>query len=147
MPGGGPRPAAGVRVARVVAVAAAVAVAGSFLLPWARSGRAVRSGFALARTVDALGLADAPALRALLLGVWLTPRLVALAWTAAVLGRWRVTGALAALAGALAVAAGALVGTADGISVEPGCWTGMVAGVAAITAGVMAATTARRADG
>lgn len=126
------------------AVAAAVAVAGSFLLPWARSGRAVRSGFDLARTVDVLGLADTAALRGLLVGVWLTPMLAATAWTVAVLGRWRVAGGLAAVSGALAVAAGGIVLSAGGISAESGCWAGMVAGLAALAGGVLAATTARR---
>lgn len=141
-----PQPAEGrrLRVATVVAVAAAVAVAASFLLPWARSGRAVRSGFALARTVDVLGLADAVPLRALLVGVWLTPMLAGLAWTAAALGRERWAGGLAAASGALAVAAGAVVTGTGGLRPEAGCWAGMVAGLAALAGGVLAATTARR---
>ena len=126
------------------AVAATVAVAASFLLPWARSGRAVRSGFALARTVDVLGLADAPPLRALLVGVWSTPMLAGLAWTAAALGRGRVAGALAVLAGALGVAAGCVVLVSGGVTAEIGCWAGMVAGVAGLAGGTWAATTTAR---
>jgi len=137
---GGQRP----RVATVVAVGTAVAVAGSFLLPWARSGRAVRSGFALARTVDVLGLADAVPLRALLVGVWLTPMLAGMAWTAAVLGRERVAGGLAGVCGALAVAAAAVVVGAGGVRPEAGCWAGMVGGVAALACGSLAVTTVRR---
>lgn len=144
-----PQPAGGrrLRVATVVAVAAAVAVAGSFLLPWARTGRAVRSGFALARTAEVLGLADAVPLRVLVVGVWLTPMLAGLAWTAAVLGRERSAGALAALSGALAVSAGAVVVGVGGVRPEVGCWAGMVAGVAALAWGGLAATTARRRHG
>lgn len=130
-------------VATVVAVGATVAVAGSFLLPWARSGQAVRSGFALARTVDVLGLADAAPLRALLVGVWLTPMLAGLAWTAAVLGRSRAAGLLAALAGALGFAAGAVVLASSGVTVQAGCGAGMVAGVAAFVGGALAASTGR----
>ena len=137
---GGRRP----RVATMVAVGAAMAVAGSFLLPWASSGRAVRSGFALARTVDVLGLADAAPLRVLLVGVWLTPMLAGLAWTAAVLGRERTTGVLAGLSGALAVAAAAVVVAAGGVRPEAGCWAGMVGGVAALAWGSLVATTVRR---
>ena len=141
-----PEPSAGprLRVVTVVAVAATVAVAGSFLLPWARSGRAVRSGFDLARTVDVLGLADAPPLRALLVGVWLTPMLAGLAWTAAALGRLRETAAVAAVSGMLALAAAGVVLAAGGVTSQSGCWAGMVAGVAAITGSALVATTARR---
>ena len=129
------------------AVVATVAVAASFLLPWASSGQAVRSGFDLARTVDVLGLADDPPLRALLVGVWLTPMLAGLAWTAAALARDRVVGALAVLAGGLAVAAGGVVLTAGAVSAEVGCWAGMVAGLAGLAGGTWAATTtARRCD-
>jgi len=132
----------------VFAVIATVAVAASFLLPWARSGRAVRSGFDLARTVDVLGLADTPPLRALLVGVWLTPLMAGLAWTGAVLGRDRLAGGLAVVAGALAVAAGVVVLVAGGVSAEAGCWAGMVTGVAGLTGGTWAAmTTARRVYG
>ena len=129
--------------ATVLAVAATVAVAASFLLPWARSGRAVRSGFALARTVDVVGLADAAPLRALLVGVWLTPMLAGLAWTAAVLGRSRLAGGMAVVAGGLAVAAAVLVLMSGGVSAAAGCWTGMVAGLAALAWGALAATTVR----
>ena len=126
-------------------VAATVAVAGVVPAPRGRCGRAVRSGFALARTIDVLGLADSPPLHALLVGVWLTPMLAGLAWTAAVLGRRRVTGVLAVLAGALAVAAATVVLVAGGISPEAGCWAGMVAGVAGLAGGArVASTTARR---
>ena len=124
-------------------MAATLAVAGSFLLPWARSGRAVRSGFALARTVDVVGLADAVPLRVLLVGVWLTPMLAGLAWTAAVLGRSRLTGGLAMVAGGLAVAAAGVVLMSGGVSAAAGCWTGMVAGVTALAGGALTATTAR----
>ena len=139
-PSGGP----GVRVATVVTVAATVAVAGSFLLPWARSGRALRSGFDLARTVDVLGLAGAAPLRALLVGVWLTPMLAGMAWTAAALGRSRAAAALAALSGVLALAAGGLVLAAGGVTAQAGCWAGMVAGAAALTGSALVATMARR---
>ncbi len=128
----------------MVAVAATVAVAGSFLLPWANSGRAVRSGFDLARTADVVGLAEATPLRVLLVGVWLTPMLAGLTWTAAVLGRTVLAGGLAVAAGGLGVAAAGVVLTSGGVSAAAGCWTGMVAGMAALAGGALAATTARR---
>ena len=118
-----------------MAVGGAAAVVLSAFLPWAGSGSAERSGFELARTVDVLGLADAGWRRAVLVGFWLSPLLVALAWTVAVLGRARLAGALAAAVGVVAVAAAVLVLRSRAVEPLPGVWTGIVAGIAAFTAG------------
>ncbi|MDQ4090174.1 MAG: hypothetical protein M3163_07705, partial [Actinomycetota bacterium] len=60
-----------------------------------------------------------------------------------VLGRPGVVGALAAVSGTLGVSAGAVVVEAGQVRPEPGCWVGMVAGVAALAWGALAVATAR----
>jgi hypothetical protein len=141
--GGGRRLPAAVVVA---AVAVAVAVVGSYFLPWARSGQVDRSAWALARTVDLLGLADHVWLRALLVAFWFSPLLVGVAWTAAALGGRRVAGVAVAAVGGIAVAAAVVVVRAGGVEPAPGAWIGIVLGTSALAGGAVLAMTAR-ADG
>lgn len=139
-----PPPPRVVRALSSVAVGAAVAVVAAFFLPWARSGRAERSGFALARVVDTLGLADTFLLRGLLVAFWFSPLLVGLAWTAAALGRHRTAGALGACVGAVAVAGAILVFRAGAVEATAGTWVGIVTGLTALGAGLPSATIMRR---
>ncbi|MCA1842146.1 MAG: hypothetical protein LC792_02960 [Actinobacteria bacterium] len=89
----------------MAAAAGAVAVLVGTLLPWARSGRVTRSGFALAGSLRAAGFVDTPPRRALLVALQLTPVLVAAAWTAAVLRRPGLAAVLAVADGAIGVGA------------------------------------------
>jgi hypothetical protein len=94
----------GRRAAVVVTVAGAVGAAAAAALPWARSGRVVRSGFALARLADALGAADRFPLRGLVIAVAFLPALAAATWVAGVLDRRRWMAGLGAMAGGVALA-------------------------------------------
>jgi hypothetical protein len=86
-------------------VGGAVAVALTTQLPWATTGGATRSGWALAGTVHRLDLAGTTVLRAALIGFLLAPVLAAGAWVAAFTGRpvWVCT--LGAVNGLVAEAA------------------------------------------
>lgn len=129
-----------------VAVACAVALIGSYLLPWAHTGNAERNAFALARAADALGLADTPLLRSLLVGFWISPLLLGGSWVLAVLGRYRAAGAVLVAIGSIAVC-GALV-VADAPLVRPaiGWWVGIVLGGSAVILGGFTAVPATRSE-
>lgn len=127
---------------------AAVAVAGSvvlaYLLPWARSGRVHRSAFALARTVDLLGLAAGAGRSALLVAFWLSPLLAGAVGAAAVFGRPRLAGALAGAVGTVSVVSAATVLRAGRVEPAVGVPVGIVLGVAAVVLGAWLAATARQ---
>lgn len=120
-----------------VAVGAGAAVLGSYFLPWARSGRAERSAFDLARTVDTLGLADSAAYRVLLVGFWMSPLLVGATWTVAVLGWRRTAGALCCTVGAVAAASALVVLRSSAVRPGTGSKLGIVVGMASLLAGVL----------
>lgn len=88
-----------------MAVAASAAVALTTVLPWARSGRVTRSGWALAGTVSRLGLPGTGALRVLLVLFLLTPVLAAGAWIAAFANRPGIVATLAGSSGLVATSA------------------------------------------
>jgi hypothetical protein len=119
----------------VVAVGGAVAVLLTALLPWARTGEARRSAFSLARTVDALGLAETLSLQVLLKSFFLLPILVGVCWTLAALGRPRLAGLVGALIGAMGVGAG-LVVLAAPVTAAVGAAFGILAGTASLAASV-----------
>src|SRR5439155_12761016 len=112
---------------RRAAVAGAVAVFALGFLPWARSGRAVRSGFALARSARDLGLAGSPPLRVLLVMWALLPLLVAALAIAAVLDRRRLTASLTVTIGLLGIAASICVAV-TALPLEIGPWCAALAG-------------------
>jgi hypothetical protein len=120
--------------ADALAVVAAVAVAGSALLPWHRSGRVTRDGFALARVADGLGLVTGAPRRALFVGVFLLPLLAALAFGAAVAGRRQWTGALVVAAGVVGLGSAFVVFRALRFG-ESGPVFAVVAGLAAVVCG------------
>ena len=82
-----------------------VGVAVAAFLPWADSGGATRTGWALAGTVHRLGLERTGALRTTLVLFLFTPVLAAGAWVAAFCARPGVVGTLAAVTGLVAEAA------------------------------------------
>lgn len=71
-------------------LAAGGVVVSLLALPWHRSGGVVRSGWALARVADELGLIEGPARRGLLWAAVLTPALVVAAAVLAAVGRLRI---------------------------------------------------------
>lgn len=109
------------------------------VLPWARSGRAERSGFALAHLAQRLDLATTWALKALLVGVALLPLLAAAVWTAAALQWRRAMAVLAALAGGIAIA-GAVIVWRSSVDALVGPVVSVVAGAAAVAGAVWTAT-------
>lgn len=131
----------------MLVVTSAMACVATFFLPWARSGAARRSGFALARAVDAVGLADSLGLRVLLVAFWFAPALAAAAWTAAVLGRRRLAGLAAALVGCVSATAGLVVIVSGGVVVEPGALAGIVTGFLGLGAGTTLAVIGGRGHG
>ena len=119
-----------------VATTAAVAVGAA--LPWAHTGRATRSAFALARTADEIGVLEGLLPRALFVGLAFLPAAAAGAWLLAVLGRWQAVAGLGAMAGILAVVGAVVVWRAP---VEPavGPPLGVGVGMAAIVSALATA--------
>lgn len=72
-------------------------------LPWAHSGRATRSAFALARTADEIGVVRGPLARTLFIGLAFLPAAAAATWIAAVRGWLAGVATLGLVAGTLAV--------------------------------------------
>ena len=89
------RRAVGLTVAAIALIALAAA------LPWAHTGRASRSAFALARTADELGIVRGPLARGLFVGLAFLPAAAAGAWIAAVMEWRRVVAALGVVGGLL----------------------------------------------
>jgi hypothetical protein len=83
-------------------------------LPWHRSGRVVRSGIALARTAEDLGLVDTTPRQVLRVAVAGLPLLAALVFGVAVLGRMRLVGAGAIVIGVAALSCALLLYRIDG---------------------------------
>jgi hypothetical protein len=134
------------RKATVVTVVGAIGAAVAPVLPWARTGRAQRSGFALAGLAHRLGLASTWPLKALLVGVALLPLLAAAVWTAAALEWRRVMAAVAVLAGGVAIA-GAVIVWRSSVDALVGPVVGAGAGAAAVAGAVWTAIQARPRTG
>ena len=126
------------RGATAVTVAGTIGAAVAPVLPWARSGRAARSGFALAHLAHRLDLARTWPLKALLVGVALLPLLAAAVWTAAALEWRRVMASLAAAAGGVAIA-GAVIVWRSSVHALVGPAVGAGAGAAAVAGAIWTA--------
>lgn len=93
----------------VLTVAATVSVLVATLLPWLRSGSAVRNAYALTRSAAIIGVFDGWSRRACLALVYALPLLVAATWTAGAVGRRGTTALLGGVVGAVSIAAGIMV--------------------------------------
>jgi hypothetical protein len=122
----------------ILAVAGTIGTAVAPVLPWARTGRSVRSGFALAHLAQRLDLATTGPMKALLVGVALLPLLAAAVWTAAALEWRRVMALLAAAAGGVAIA-GAVIVWRSPVDALIGPVVSVVAGAAAVAGAVWTA--------
>jgi hypothetical protein len=125
----------GRRILRWLAPVAAVAVAGTAFAPWTVSGYAVRHSFATVRSARLLGLGDHAVVTALLGAWYFVPALAAGAGLAAVLGRDRLAGVLAAAVGGAAVGAALVVWRAP-VGTGVGVPLALAAGVVAALAGL-----------
>lgn len=130
------------RKATVLTVIGAIGAAVAPVLPWARTGRAERSGFALAGLAHRLDLASTWPLKALLVGVALLPLLAAAVWTAAALEWRRVMAVLAVVVGGVAIAGAAIVWRSSVHSLV-GPVVGAGAGTAAVAGAVWTAIQTR----
>ena len=122
---------------RWLAVLAASAAAAAPALPFARSGARVRSGYELARTVDAVGLAGAAG-RTAVIALALLPLAAAGALVGASLRRPRAVATLAAMAGTITTLAGAVV-LRSPLTAEPGAPLAVAIGVVAVVTAAVAA--------
>jgi hypothetical protein len=130
----------GAAVGLTVAAIATIALAAA--LPWAHTGRASRSAFALARTADELGVVRGPLARGLFVGLAFLPAAAAAAWIAAVL-RWRrVVATLGAVAGLLTFVGVAAVWRAP-VDLGGGVMLAAAAGVAALVGAALIAVSER----
>jgi hypothetical protein len=132
------RRAVGLTVAAIALIAVAAA------LPWAHTGRASRSAFALARTAEEIGVVRGPLARALFVGLAFLPATAAGAWIAAVMGWRRVVAALGIVAGLLTFVGVIAVWRAP-VDVGAGVVLAAVAGLSALTGAALIAAAERRA--
>jgi hypothetical protein len=84
-------------------VGAMVAIALAAALPWAHSGHATRSAFALARTADELGVVRGPLARGLFIALAFVPAAAGASWVAAALGWHRLVAGLGIVGGLLTI--------------------------------------------
>jgi hypothetical protein len=126
------------RGATAVTVTGSIGAALAPVLPWARTGRAKRTGFALAQLAQRLHVASNRPMKALLIGIALLPLLGAVVWTAAALDWTRVMAGSAAGAGCVAIAGAVIVWRAP---VDPliGPVVGAVAGATAVAGAIWTA--------
>lgn len=115
-------------------VAATVSVLVATLLPWLRSGSAVRNAYALVRSAAIIGVFDGWTRRICLVVWYALPLLVAATWTAGALRRRKTTALLGGLVGLVSVAAGAIVTTQT--TPELGPLVAIVTGVVAVIGAV-----------
>jgi hypothetical protein len=115
-------------------------------LPWARSGHAQKTSFALVTAGRRLGVFEsANAQRAA--AVWfLVPLAAALVWLAAMLGWRKSAAALGAVVGLLAIVAATVVKTGP-LPADWGSSVALVAGVGAIAGAATVAFAARGRNG
>ena len=119
-------------------VTGTIGVAVAPVLPWARTGRTERSGFALAHLAQRLDLAHSWPLKGLLFAVILLPLFAAVVWTAAALEWRRVMAVLAVVAGCVAIA-GAVIVWRSSVHALVGPSLGAGAGAAAVAGAVWTA--------
>jgi hypothetical protein len=131
---------------QVVGVVAGLVLVGASFLPWARTGRAERSGFGLARAARAAGIAEGRPLRALITALFIVPVLVAAAWLAAASNRPRLVGGLVGAAGLVGIAAAAAV-IASPVVLLAGTPLGLAGAVAAVALGARLLAGRRSTDG
>ena len=124
--------------------AVAVAVAASLLLPWATSGHRTRSGFALARSVHAAGMASGLSGRTLALGVTIVPGLAGLAAVSALRRAPALSSIAAVLTGAAIVVVGAVV-VRSSLHREVGPGVAIALGLVSVAAGLGGALSRRAA--
>lgn len=120
---------------RVLALGGAVTSLVNAFLPWTRSGATRRSGFATARTADALGFIEGAALRVLVTTWYLLPVVVLGAVVATVARRHLVSALLAVAAGVLGLTAAAIV-LASPLRPTAGPMAAILAGIVAIAGGL-----------
>jgi hypothetical protein len=121
-------------------------VAASALLPWHRSGRVRRDGFALARVADDIGLVSGAPRQALFVGVFLLPLLAACAFLAAVAGARRIAGLCACGAGVVGLTSALVVLRQSG-GRQVGPVVAIVAAVTAVGCGVHLVLSREASDG
>ena len=132
------------RAAADLSAAAGFVIAVATALPWARTGQASRSAFALARTADELGVVRGPVARALFVGLACLPAAAVLVWIAVAM-RWHgVVAGLAAVAGLLTIVGVVTVWRAP-VDVGGGVFLAAAAAVAAVIGAVVIARTERNA--
>src|SRR2546425_6830511 len=119
-----------------VAAAGTVAVIASAFLPWARTGRVVRSGFGLVRAAQAAGLVRGWPLRLLVAGVFLIPVLAVATWVASALSAALLAALFAGTAGAVGMSAAAIV-LASPASTEFGAFASLAAGGVTLLAALL----------
>jgi hypothetical protein len=124
----------------VGAVAGSIVVAVASVLPWARSGRAERSSYALVGAAERLGVLSGWE-RALAPLWYLVPALVAATWLAAVLGRRRLLAALSGAVGLLATSAAVATSRSPLEVLAPARVAGVAGGIALV--GAIVVLTAR----
>ncbi len=117
-------------------MAGAIGVAAAAHLPWATTGRTMRTGWALAGTVHRLGLGDTGALRVVLIAFLFAPVLAAGAWAAAFAARPAAVCTLGALTGLVAEAAWVLVRAAP-LQVEAGAHLAAASGGVSLVGAVV----------
>ena len=123
------------RRAALVAIVACALVA---LLPWARSGEAVRNGYEMARVARSSGAVPGWLGRVGVLAMAVLPVLGGLGALAAALRRDRIVAILALMAGLLLGGAALAVETAP-LGAEPGLWAAAAVATVAVAIGGRAA--------
>ena len=113
---------------------AGLAVLATGLLPWAASGRRVRTGIELARVVRDVSWAHSAVIRFVLASAVLLPIIVVVGIAADLLDRPLIARTLVIAAGVVAVVAAAVVSTSS-LHPEIGRTAGLVAGLFAIAVG------------
>ena len=126
--------------ARWFTVAAAVGVFCCALLPWGTSGRVSRTSFALLRSAERLDLVHGFWLRVLLVGWYLMPLAVGVAWLFALARRPLAVALLGAVVGVMGIAL-ALIVRASPLHPEIGTSATIVAGALTIAGAAATAWT------
>ena len=126
-----------------LSAAAVFAIAVATALPWAHSGRASRSAYALARTADELGVVKGPVARGLFVGLACLPAAAVLVWVAAAMRWYQVVAGLAAVAGLVTFVGVVTVWRAP-VDVGGGLLVAAVAAVVALIGAVIIVRTERK---
>jgi hypothetical protein len=130
------------RAAADLTAAAIVVIAVAAVLPWAHSGRASRSAFALARTADELGVVEGPLARAMFVALACLPAAAVVVWVATAMRWHRVVAGLGAVAGLLTTVGVVTVWRAP-VDVGSGVYLAAAAGVVALIGAALIAAAER----